>query len=46
MVGMYLDAPRRLFLRGLATTRLLAIDVQIDAQNAPVDMLQLTFKMA
>ena len=43
---MYLDAPRRLFLRGLATARLLATDTQIDAQNAPIDLQLVTPKLA
>ena len=34
------------FYGGLATTRLLATDAQIDAQNAPVDSESVAPKMA
>ena len=43
---MYSDAPRRLFLWGLATARLLATDAQIDAQNAPTDLQLAVLKVA
>jgi hypothetical protein len=42
----YLGTPRRAFLWGLATTRLLATDAQIDVQNAPVDLQLVTPKLA
>ena len=43
---MYLDTPRRAFIGGLATTRLVATDAQIDAQNAPVNLQLVTPKLA
>ena len=46
MVGIYLDAPHPLYLLGgLAKTRLLSIDAQIDAQNAPFDLQLVTPKL-
>ena len=43
---MYLDAPHHPFLWRLATASLLATDAQIEAQNAPIDMLLLALKPA
>ena len=43
---MYLDAITIYFEGGLATTRLLATDVQIDAQKALFDLQLVTSKLA
>lgn len=46
VVGIYLDAPHPVYLLGgLAKTRLLSIDAQIDAQNAPFDLQPVTPKL-